>query len=158
MGANKRPKIVVSDGEEKKKIEVIPARRKAAKGLALVRSDFEPRLKSPGDLIQAEEWNDIQEEIKDDLMNLVNGIELLSRKSSTMIASGIASHDVFVELNWEVQPHIILSPSGTVNEVEGNINFVCYPHDISSSGFRVFAQSQDGKADGIVNWIALGVS
>jgi len=157
MGAKKRPKIIVSNSEGEKKIEVIPARRKGADKKNLVRSDFEPKLKSPGDLIQAEEWNDIQEEIKDDLMNLVNGIEVLSRKSSTMIASGIASHDVFVELNWEIRPHVMLSSSGTVNEVESNFNMVCYPHDISSSGFRVFAQSRDGKVDGIVNWIALGV-
>jgi hypothetical protein len=158
MGAKIRPKIVIAKGEENKKIEVITSRRKGDKGPGLARSDFEPRLKSPGDLIQAEEWNDIQDEIKDDLMNLVNGIEVIGRKSSTMIASGIASHDVFVEPNWEVQPHVILSPSGTVNEVEGNMNLICYPHDISSSGFRVFAQSRDGRADGIVNWIAFGVS
>ncbi len=158
MGSKKRPKIVVSDGKQAKKIEVIPAKGKGEKKLGLVRSDFEPRLKSPGDLIQAEEWNDIQEEIKDDLMNLNNGIELLSKKSSTMIASGIASHGVFVELDWEVQPHVILSPSGTVDEVEDNMNLICYPHDISSSGFRVFAQSRDGKVSGIVNWIAFGVT
>lgn len=158
MVAKKVPKIVVQNGEKGKKKKVIPVLWKGKGAKPFVRSDFEPRVKDPGDLIMAEEWNDIQEEIKDDLLNLVYSVEALSTKSSTIIASGIASHGVFVELTWGVQPHVILSPSGTLNEIGSNVYMICYPHDISSKGFRIFARTRDGKVEGIVNWLAIGVS
>ena len=158
MTAKKRPKIVISHGEDEMKIEPVPARIKGKGKTSPPGSEFEPRLKKPGDLILSEEWNDIQEEIKRDLMNIVNAVEDVGAKSSTINASGIASHGVFVELNWDGQPHVILSPSGTFGKVEGQMNLYCYPHDISSKGFRVFSQTQDGKTAGIVNWIAIGTS
>lgn len=158
MTAKKAPKIVVEDGKKDRRAGVIPVSRKGKGGKSLVSSEFEPRIKNPGDLILSEEWNDMQEEIKDDLLSLVHSVETLSTRSSTMIASGIASHGIFVELDWKVQPHVLLSPSGILDEIDGNIHMICYPHDVSSRGFRVFAKSQDGSVKGIVNWIAIGVT
>lgn len=158
MTAKKRPAIIVSKGDGEKKIEMYPDTGKRRKDGMKVRGDFKPRFKSPGDLIQSDDWNDMQEEIKDDLLSLANAVEVLGAKSSTMIASGIASHRIFVELEWDVRPHILLSPSGTIAETESYVNMICYAHDISTRGFRVFCQSQDGKVNGIVNWVAIAVS
>ena len=160
MSAKKKPAIIVSDAEgaKKKEVKVVRVEGKARKGTLRVGSEFEPRLKSPGDIILSDDWNDMQEDIKDDLVSISHAVEMLSGKSSTMIASGIASHGVFVELEWDVQPHVLLSPSGTVGEAEGYSNMICYAHDLSSRGFREFSQSRDGKVKGIVNWIAIGVT
>jgi len=158
MTKKKKPKIVISHGEDERKIEPVPVRIKGKKKTSSVGSEFEPRLKKPGDLILSEEWNDIQEEIKRDLTNIVNAVEDVGGRSSLIIASGIASHGIFVELNWEIQPHVILSPGGTIERNEGKGTLFSYPHDISSKGFRVFSQTQDGKTAGSVNWIAMGTS
>ena len=158
MTAKMKPKIIISHGEDEMKIEPVPAKIKGKMKVPRYGSDFEPRLKKPGDLILSEEWNDIQEEIKGDLTNIVCALEDAATRSSTIIASGIASHGVFVELNWDVRPHVILSPGGTINGGEGKTNLFCYPHDLSSKGFRVFSQTRDGKTSGIVNWIAIGTA
>lgn len=127
---------------------------------ATVGSSFSPRKKGPGDIIQADDWNSIQFEIKDDLTSLASALNSLAAKSSFLIASGVSSHDMFIELNWGVKPHILLSYSGTINgsaSVDTSIPIRCYPYEITEKGFRVFAQSDDGKEKGIVNWIAIGV-
>jgi len=124
----------------------------------LVSSTFTPRKKEPGDLIMADDWNFIQNEIKDDLSSITSAVNDLAGKSSFLIASGVASHNMFVELNWGVKAHVILSYNGPLNGTTGSKKIVrCYPFDISEKGFRIYAQSDDGKEKGIVNWIAIGV-
>ncbi len=123
-----------------------------------VSSAFNPRKKGPGDLIMADDWNDIQFEIKDDLTNIVSAVNNLASKSSFLIASGVSSHEMFVELNWGLKPHVLLSYSGPLNGgSEPNQPIRCYPYDISEKGFRIYSQSDDGTEKGIVNWIAIGV-
>jgi len=158
LAKKKAPKIVISDGDKEKKIEVATISKKKKTGPGMVDSDFEPRIKEAGDIILSEDWNEMQEEIKDDIMGIIYAMEELGDKSSTMLSSGIASHGGYVELNWDVKPHVMLSLSGTVDEPEGKTNIICYPHDISSQGFRIFAQSRNGEKNGIVNWIAIGVA
>ena len=124
----------------------------------MVSSAFSPRKKGPGDLIMAEDWNNIQFEIKDDLASIASAINTLASKSQFFIASGVSSHDMFVELNWGVKPHVLLSYSGLLNgSSTTKKNIRCYPFDITAKGFRIYAQSDDGKDKGIVNWIAFGV-
>jgi hypothetical protein len=125
-----------------------------------ITTSFTPRKKGPGDLIQADDWNNIQFEIKDDLSNIVGALNSIASKSSFLIASGVSSHDMYVELNWGIKPHVLLSFSGFMNDIESNTmkaGIRCYPYEISEKGFRVFAQSDDGDDKGIVNWIAIGV-
>jgi hypothetical protein len=123
-----------------------------------VSSAFTPRKKGPGDLIMADDWNSIQFEIKDDLTTLTSAFNNLAGKSSFLIASGVSSHDMYVELNWGLRPHVLLSYSGPLNgDPESQKSIRCYPYEISEKGFRVFAQSDDGMEKGIVNWIAIGV-
>ncbi|WP_455392320.1 hypothetical protein [[Eubacterium] cellulosolvens] len=144
-----KPKIIVDD--EEWDIE------KAGEDLK-VNTAFSPRKKGPGDLIQADDWNNIQFEIKDDLTNIVTAVNNLASKSQFLIASGVSSHDMFVELNWGIKPHVILSYSGPMNgSIDTKRRIRCYPCEISEKGFRVFAQSDDGEEKGVVNWIAIGV-
>jgi hypothetical protein len=144
-----KPKIV----EEEKEWEI----EKAGES-GMVNSTFAPRKKGAGDLIMADDWNNIQYEIKDDLANIVSAVNSLASKSQFFIASGVTSHDMFVELNWGVKPHVLLSYSGPMNGSKDSKKLIrCYPFDISIKGFRVYAQSDDGKEKGIVNWIAFGV-
>jgi hypothetical protein len=120
-----------------------------------ISSSFTPRKKGPGDLILADDWNDIQFEIKDDLNTIAKAVNSLAGKSSFLIASGVSSHNMYVELNWGLKPHVLLSFSGILNgSTSGSKKHIrCYPYDISAKGFRVYAQSDDGKDKGIVNWI-----
>jgi hypothetical protein len=144
-----KPKIIVEDEEwegEKpgEELKVSPA--------------FNPRKKGPGDLIMADDWNNIQFEIKDDLTTMAKAVNNLASKSSFLIASGVSSHEMFVELNWGLKPHVILSYSGPLNgSAESKRRIRCYPYDITVKGFRVYAQSDDGEEKGVVNWIAIGV-
>jgi hypothetical protein len=123
-----------------------------------INTAFTPIKKGPGDLIMADDWNNIQYEIKDDLTTIASAVNSLASKSSFLIASGVSSHDIFVELNWGLKPHVLLSYSGPMNSsVESKRKIRCYPYDISEKGFRVYAQSDDGEESGVVNWIAIGV-
>jgi hypothetical protein len=75
------------------------------------------------------------------------------------LAAGVASHGIFVELNWEIKPIVLMSFSGTVKKIENSNNFQyrCYPYEVSSKGFKVYARSIDCKTDCIVNWIAFNL-
>ncbi len=156
-----KPKIVPGS-EEKGKSKIVVEEdewemERVPEG-AIAGSSFVPRKKGPGDLIMAEDWNNIQIEIKDDLSNLVSAVNKIASKSQFLIASGVSSHDMYIQLNWGVKPHVILSYSGLINGISDAVqNIRCYPHDISGKGFRIYAQSDDGKQKGIVNWIAFGV-
>jgi hypothetical protein len=159
-----KPKIV-SGSEKKGKPKIVEEvtdweMEKAPEG-SMANTSFAPRKKGPGDLIMADDWNNIQIEIKDDLVNIVSAVNKVASKSQFLIASGVSSHGMFVQLNWGVKPHILLSYSGPLNKSDktenGNKAVRCYPYDIDQKGFRVFAQSDDGKLKGIVNWIAIGV-
>jgi hypothetical protein len=144
-----KPKIVVEEDEWE--MESVPEG-------AVAGSSFTPRKKGPGDLIMAEDWNNIQIEIKDDLTSIVSAVNKIASKSQFLIASGVSSHDMYVQLNWGVKPHVVLSYSGSINGTSDTLpNIRCYPFDISGKGFRIYAQSDDGKQRGIVNWIAIGV-
>ncbi len=157
-----KPPRIVPKSEKKGKPKIVDEDldwdiEKAAEGLK-VNSNFSPIKKGPGDLIMADDWNNMQFEIKDDLTNIASAVNNLASKSSFLIASGISSHDMYVELNWGVKPHILLSYSGTINgSPDSKRSIRCYPFEISEKGFRVFAQSDDGEEKGIVNWIAIGV-
>jgi hypothetical protein len=145
-----KPKIVADDDEWD--IEKVTDEGR-------ITSSFIPIKKGPGDLIMADDWNNIQFEIKDDLTNIATALNSVASKSSFLIASGVTSHDMYVELNWGFKPHVLLSFSGFINGETTNTktSIRCYPYDISEKGFRVFAQSDDGKQKGVVNWIAIGV-
>ncbi len=143
-----KPKIVeeVSDWE----MEKVPEG-------ALATTSFAPRKKGPGDLIMADDWNNIQIEIKDDLVNMVSALNKVASKSQFLIASGVSSHGMFVQLNWGIKPHILLSYSGPLGDTKETPNAVrCFPYEITEKGFRIHAQSDDGKIKGVVNWIAIG--
>jgi hypothetical protein len=158
-----KPKIIKgSDVKGKPKIveeETEWEMEKAPEG-AMTNTSFVPRKKGPGDLIMADDWNNIQIEIKDDLMNIVSAVNKVASKSQFLIASGISSHGMYVQLNWGVKPHILLSYSGPLNGTERMDTpqkIRCYPYEISGKGFRVHAQSDNGKESGVINWIAIGV-
>lgn len=156
-----KPKIVPKS-EKKGKPKIVEEDldwdiEKEGEGLR-ISSNFTPRKKGPGDLIMADDWNNIQFEIKDDLSNIATAVNNLASKSSFLIASGVSSHDMFIELNWGIKPHILLSYSGPLNGTgETKRKIRCYPYDISEKGFRIFARSDDSSEKGIVNWIAIGV-
>jgi hypothetical protein len=155
-----KPKIVVgSESKGKPKIveEVTDWEMEKVPEGALANTVFAPRKKGPGDLIMADDWNNIQIEIKDDLVNIVSAVNKVASQSQFLIASGVSSHGMFVQLNWGVIPHILISYSGPLNGSEESSEIVrCYPYEITEKGFRIHAQSDDGKAQGIVNWIAIG--
>ena len=158
-----KPPKIVPKSEKKGKPKIVPEEddwdmEKTDESLK-VDSAFSPLKKGPGDLIMSDEWNNIQIEIKDDLNTITSALNNLASKSSFLIASGVSSHNMYVELNWGLKPHVLLSFSGQLN---GGSNVSkksirCYPYDLSDKGFRVFAQSDDGTDKGIVNWIAIGV-
>jgi hypothetical protein len=156
-----KPKIVVGS-EKKGKPKIVEEETewdmdKVPEG-AFAATSFSPRKKGPGDLIQADDWNNIQIEIKDDLMNIASALNKVASKSQFLIASGVSSHGMFVQLNWGVKPHILLSYSGPLDGANGEVPPIrCYPYAITGKGFKIHAQSDDGKAKGIVNWIAIGV-
>lgn len=144
-----KPKIVVEEDEWEE--EKTPES-------GLTSSSFIPRKKDPGDLIIADDWNSIQIEIKDDLNTIISAVNSIASKSQFLIASGVSSHGMFVQLNWGVKPHVLLSFSGPLgSSSNGGKSIRCYPYDISAKGFRIHSQSDDGKEKGIVNWIAFGV-
>jgi hypothetical protein len=154
-----KPKIIKgSDVKGKPKIveeETEWEMEKAPEG-AMTNTNFAPRKKGP----MADDWNNIQIEIKDDLMNIVSAVNKVASKSQFLIASGVSSHGMFVQLNWGIKPHILLSYSGPLNgtgSTESPQKIRCYPYEISGKGFRVYAQSDDAKESGVVNWIAIGV-
>jgi hypothetical protein len=155
-----KPKIIVgSEKKGKPKIveEVTDWEMEKVPEGAMAATAFAPRKKGPGDLIMADDWNNIQIEIKDDLVSIVSAVNKVASQSQFLIASGVSSHDMFVQLNWGVVPHILLSYSGPLNGSEESAMAVrCYPYEITEKGFRIHAQSDDGKAKGIVNWIAIG--
>ena len=125
---------------------------------ALVNTTFNPRKKGPGDLIMADDWNDLQTEIKDDLTNIAATINNFVSKSQILIASGVSSHETHIQLNWGVKPHVLISLSGTLNSADESKKAIrCYPYDITEKGFKIHALSDDGKDKGVVNWIAFGV-
>lgn len=144
-----KPKIVVEEDEWEME--------KTPEG-AVASSGFSPRKKGAGDLIMAEDWNNIQVEIKDDLVNIISAVNKIASKSQFLIASGVSSHGMYVQLNWGVKPHVMLSYSGPVIGTNDSIQKVrCYPFEITGKGFRIHAQSDDAKEKGVVNWIAIGV-
>ena len=157
-----KPPRIVPKSEKKGKPKIVEEEfdwdiEKAAEGMK-VASNFTPLKKGPGDLIMADDWNNIQFEIKDDLTSLASAVNNIASKSSFLIASGVSSHDMYVELNWGIKPHILLSFSGSLNGSGESKKIVrCYPYEISQKGFRVYAQSDDGGEKGVVNWIAIGV-
>ena len=151
VGSEKKgkPKIVVEETEWE--MEKVPEG-------ALASSTFTPHKKTPGDLIMADDWNNMQIEIKDDLTTIASALNKLASKSQFLIASGVSSHGMFVQLNWGVKPHILLSYSGPLTGTNGEVPPMrCYPYAITGKGFKIHAQSDDGKTKGIVNWIAIGV-
>ena len=158
-----KPKIVAGS-EKKGKPKIVEEEKEweeektgEAEG-GVVSSGFNPRKKGPGDLIMADDWNNIQYEIKDDISSIVSAVNSIAKQSSFLIASGVSSHNMYVELNWGFKPHVLLSFSGPMNRSsESKTPIRCYPYEISEKGFRVHAQSDDGKERGIVNWIAIGV-
>jgi hypothetical protein len=152
-----KPKIV----EEEKDWEL---EKEGEEEGGVVSSGFTPKKKGPGDLIMADDWNNIQFEIKDDITNIVSALNSIARQSSFLIASGVSSHDMYVELNWGFKPHVLVSYSGPLDDsssssgsAQSKVHIRCYPYDISAKGFRIHAQSDDGRERGIVNWIAIGV-
>ena len=123
---------------------------------------FAPRERKAGDLIRSEDWNQIQRDIHEDLNELEHGVEKAGTRQGVVVARGIASHDVFVKLGWEVVPQLFLrllygfgetgpseATSGTGWEVRGD--------EVGEAGFRVKAIRSDGGETGAVEWIALGV-
>ena len=156
-----KPKII-KGSEVKAKPKIVAEEtewdiEKPEEGL-VVNSTFSPRSKNPGDLIQSEDWNTIQTEIKDDLINIASAVNNLASKSQFLIASGVSSHGMYVELNWGVKPHILLSYSGPLEGISDLKHPIrCYPEELSGKGFRVYSQSDDGTRKGLVNWIAIGV-
>ena len=157
-----KPPQIVSVSKKKEKPKIVEEEldwdiERAGEGLK-VNSIFSPIKKGPGDLILADDWNNIQFEIKDDLNSLASAVNNLAGKSSFLIASGVSSHDMYVELNWGIRPHVLLSYSGPLNGAsEAKAAIRCYPYEISEKGFRIFAQSDDSLEKGVVNWIAIGV-
>ena len=128
-------------------------------GIEKVDPQFEPRIRKAGELILANDWNDMQIELKNDLQILATALNLLGEHSKILLATGIASHGIFIELNWESKPVVMMSVSGSINEVEGDSEpgFRCYPYEISPQGFKVYARSIDGNINCIVNWIAFSI-
>jgi hypothetical protein len=117
---------------------------------------FKPIIKKPGDLILSEDWNTIQRDVSDDLKSLETMINAISKKGFLIVASGVASHGLYVKLNWDVKPSVILSLSGTLKDVVPAGTFRCFPYNISPDGFSIYALSDTGE-EGIVNWLAIGV-
>ena len=156
-----KPKIVPgSDVKGKPKTETEDFAWEFGRGseAGLINSNFTPRRKGAGDLIRADDWNDIQTEIKDDLCNIVAIVNSLTTKSQFLIASGVSSHEMYIQLNWGVKPHVLVSFSGYMESADDpRMPVRCYPRDITGKGFRIYAQSDDGAEKGIVNWIAFGV-
>jgi len=117
---------------------------------------FTPKEKKPGDHIRAEDWNSIQREIRDDLLQLEESIRVVSHRKGVLIARGIASHDIFVTLNWDTEPQVFMQCLFPL-DAPGEKKFRCYAHEVSRSGFRVFALSEDGVTPGVVEWFAVGI-
>ncbi len=122
-----------------------------------VESKFVPKVRKPGELILAEDWNDMQTEIKEDLETLAKELKEVGKKSGMVVASGLISHGMYVTLDWAVTPHVVISLLGTIDEPVSDKRMRSFAHDISSEGFSVYAQSEDGKDEGIVSWLAIGV-
>ena len=117
---------------------------------------FEPRLKEPGQLILAEDWNNIQKEIKTDLMALKAEIDEFGEKKLRLhIASGIATHGQYITLKWNVTPHVILTPNDTGRAKNPIIRYRCYADRVSPNGFYVRCYSEGEETGGIVNWFAI---
>ena len=151
VGSEKKGKPKIVEEETEWEIEKVPEG-------SLAGTSFAPRKKGPGDLIMAEDWNNIQIEIKDDLVNIASAVNKIASKSQFLIASGVSSDGMFVQLNWGIKPHVMLSYSGPLQDTEeANQAVRCYPYEITEKGFRVHAQSDNGKIKGVVNWIAIGV-
>lgn len=160
MPHRKKPKVITelkADEEEGIDWEG-PDSETVTEKIEKIAPQFEPRIKKPGELILATDWNNIQTELKDDIDVLSKTLNLLASHSSILMASGIASHGIYVELNWNSKPIILLSLSGTVTEFEnGEISkFRCFPYDIVPKGFKIHALTDDGLHKAIVNWIAFG--
>ena len=125
-----KPPIIVPKSEKKGKPKIVEEDldwdiEKGGEGLK-INSTFSPIKKGPGDLILADDWNNIQYEIKDDLNNLASAVNNIASKSSFLIASGVSSHEMYVELNWGIKPHVLLSYSGPINgSPESKSNIRC---------------------------------
>jgi len=156
----KKPQIAsTSADDDKSKDEGVILRvkgRDKPKAMAIT-SSFEARLKDPGELLTAQDWNDMQKELHTDLNGLCRTLDQLSRHTTMMASSGITSHGLYVELNWDVKPFVLFSLAGTVEPMIQYRPIRCFPHDITSKGFMVYAQTDDGKTRGIVNWLAIGL-
>ncbi len=162
MSSRNKPQIVKGNKTEVNAHEDIdwddqPPRSKPEQ-FEKVESKFEPRLRKTGELILANDWNDIQVELKDDVERLSASLNFIASHSSILMASGVASHGVYIELKWSTKPIVIVAYSGPVNGLEDDEsnNFRCFPYETSNLGFKIFARSEDGRTDGIVNWIAVG--
>lgn len=117
---------------------------------------FAPKERKPGDHIRAEDWNSMQREIRDDLAQLEETARVLGHRKGTFVARGIASHDIFVTLNWDTEPQVFVQLLFPLDRTEGK-RFRCYAHEASKSGFRVYALSEDGMTPGIAEWFAIGI-
>lgn len=122
-----------------------------------VESKFVPKIRKPGELILAEDWNDMQTEIKEDLESIAKGIKDIGKKSQMIIASGIASNGMYITLEWPVPPNVLVSYVGTIDEPVSTKRMRTFACDISSEGFQIFSESEDGKDEGVVGWLAIGV-
>jgi hypothetical protein len=130
-----------------------------AKCIENICPQFVPRLKKAGELLLASDWNDMQIELKKDIENICRVLKFLSTESMLYFASGITSHGVFVELGWDITPIVLMSFSGPIKklDIHDQIQFRCYPYDVSQKGFRVYARSIHGNQVGVVNWIAFNL-
>jgi hypothetical protein len=123
---------------------------------------FAPREKKPGDLIRSEEWNQIQRDIHEDLTDLEDGVLRAESRPAVLVARGIASHEVYVQLGWDVQPQVFTRLLYVLGEAGGGGSPWSGEWDVgvdelSPSGFRVRAVRGDLQETGAVEWVALGV-
>jgi len=123
---------------------------------------FAPRERKAGDLIRSEDWNQIQRDIHEDLNELEDGVEKAGSRQSIVVARGIASHDIYVRLGWDVPPQLFLRllyglGEAGPSEATSQTGWEVRGEEVSEAGFRVKAIRSDGGETGAVEWIALGV-
>lgn len=118
---------------------------------------FAPKERKPGDHIRSDDWNSMQKEIRDDLLQLEETTRILGHRKGVFVARGIASHDIFVTLNWDTEPQVFVQLLFSLDRGETKKRYRCYAHEVSKSGFRVYALSDDGMTPGIAEWFAIGI-
>jgi len=119
---------------------------------------FTPKERKPGDHIRADDWNSMQREVRDDLLQLEETARILGHRKGILVARGIASHDVFVTLNWDTEAQVLVQFLFPLDQrTDPKKRFKCYAHETSKSGFRIYALSDDGMAPGMAEWFAIGI-